>query len=263
LSDNLGFQQIYIPAGRSFFANLQSSIFTFLSTNNAIDPFLKSFGMFYENIKKYRRDLSPRRRRFEKIRNKTDFISKKVLSGDHILEKGEDFLVLNDGRKLKLENCSSGQQEALPLTLILKALTEINFIGKGSTCYIEEPEAHLFPFAQRDIVNLISLSFNRSVVPSQFILTTHSPYILTAFNNNIHAGELERSLPQEKHQFLYDLVEKDLILDPKIISANSIMEGKSSSLFCDETHLITSDIIDQVSNDLAIQFGNLLDLESE
>jgi predicted ATPase len=97
-----------------------------------------------------------------------------------------------------LENCSSGQQEALPLTLILKALTEINFIGKGSTCYIEEPEAHLFPFAQRDIVNLISLSFNRSVVPSQFILTTHSPYILTAFNNNIHAGELERSLPQEK-----------------------------------------------------------------
>jgi hypothetical protein len=35
------FSQLYIPAGRSFFAHLKSSIFTFLSENNAVDPFLK------------------------------------------------------------------------------------------------------------------------------------------------------------------------------------------------------------------------------
>ncbi len=34
------FTQLYIPAGRSFFANLKSSIFTFLSESNAVDPFL-------------------------------------------------------------------------------------------------------------------------------------------------------------------------------------------------------------------------------
>ncbi|NEQ71168.1 MAG: ATP-binding protein, partial [Symploca sp. SIO2D2] len=37
------FSQLYIPAGRSFFANLRSSIFTLLSENNAVDPFLVEF----------------------------------------------------------------------------------------------------------------------------------------------------------------------------------------------------------------------------
>jgi predicted ATPase len=44
--------QLFIPAGRSFFGILQSSIFSFLATNTAIiDPLLKSFGSFYENVK--------------------------------------------------------------------------------------------------------------------------------------------------------------------------------------------------------------------
>jgi AAA15 family ATPase/GTPase len=45
------FAQLFIPAGRSFFANLQSNIFSFLSSNNALDPFLRAFGSTYESIK--------------------------------------------------------------------------------------------------------------------------------------------------------------------------------------------------------------------
>jgi AAA15 family ATPase/GTPase len=38
------FNQLFIPAGRSFFSNLQSNIFSFLSSNNVLDPFLREFG---------------------------------------------------------------------------------------------------------------------------------------------------------------------------------------------------------------------------
>jgi hypothetical protein len=52
ISENLNkmsvFSQLYIPAGRSFFANLKNSIFTFLSESNTVDPFLTAFGTFYE-----------------------------------------------------------------------------------------------------------------------------------------------------------------------------------------------------------------------
>ena len=42
LSREAAFSQLFIPAGRSFFANLQNNIFSFLSSNNALDPFLES-----------------------------------------------------------------------------------------------------------------------------------------------------------------------------------------------------------------------------
>ncbi|MEG4809805.1 AAA family ATPase [Microcoleus sp. F8-D3] len=46
------FNQLFIPAGRSFFSNIQSNIFSILSSNNTLDPFLRSFGSTYETIKK-------------------------------------------------------------------------------------------------------------------------------------------------------------------------------------------------------------------
>lgn len=33
------FEQFFVPAGRSFFANIQSTIFSFLSDNRSLDPF--------------------------------------------------------------------------------------------------------------------------------------------------------------------------------------------------------------------------------
>ena len=48
--------------------------------------------------------------------------------------------------------------------------------------FIEEPEAHLFPEAQCEVMNLISLLSHN--FDSQFFITTHSPYLLTILNNS-------------------------------------------------------------------------------
>ncbi len=45
----------------------------------------------------------------------------------------------------------------------------------------EEPEAHLYPETQSDIVELIGLLAN--LYHNQIIIITHSPYILPPFNN--------------------------------------------------------------------------------
>jgi predicted ATP-dependent endonuclease of OLD family len=154
------FTQLFIPAGRSFFANLQNNIFSFLSSNNALDPFLREFGSTYESIKRLR--LVSRGRVGEKDakdiqQEEINRLIEKSLCGKHVHEKGKDFLEVADGRRISIANSSSGQQETLPLTIMLAALS---ILFSSYTVYIEEPEAHLFPSAQRSVVELIASVFN-------------------------------------------------------------------------------------------------------
>ena len=58
---------------------------------------------------------------------------------------------------VKLMYGSSGQQEALWILLLVFIIILEN---KNAFVIIEEPEAHLFPKAQRKIVNLIALMVN-------------------------------------------------------------------------------------------------------
>lgn len=264
--------QLFIPAGRSFFGILQSSIFSFLATNTAIiDPLLKSFGSFYENVKsteRRRRNVLNRTRtkkeeRFLNLTKKVDTLATKILKGDYVSERGRDFLVSQDGRKTNLANASSGQQETLPLALILKNLLYRTRSIRGFTVYIEEPEAHIFPAAQKQIIELISLVFNASNenIPYQFLITTHSPYILTSLNNLLLAGRLSRKLKGAKKKHLIDTVDIDTVLSIKNLQCYSLKDGLSKSIVSQESELIISEIIDEVSDDLSSEFDKLLELE--
>lgn len=249
------YSQFFIPAGRSFFANLQSGIFSFLSSNKAIDPFLIEFGSFYENMK----TVSQRRIGRRKENPAIEKMIVELLRGTYLHEKGTDYLLHKDNRKINVAYASSGQQETLPLAIILNAIHQIRFSGNGATLYIEEPEAHLFPRAQKIIVELIATVFNASNNNFQFFITTHSPYILSSFNNLLHAGEIYENNP-EKREALVKVLDKEKILFPNTVNAFSIENGVIQNIKCPETNLISQTILDSVSNEIAIQFDNLLDL---
>jgi len=256
------FTQLFIPAGRSFFANLQSNIFSFLSSNNTLDPFLREFGSTYEDIKSLR--LGSRNRlegRYTKdIQEEINSLIEKTLCGKHVREKGKDFLEVADGRRISVANSSSGQQETLPLTTMLAALPFLVASRVGRTVYIEEPEAHLFPSAQRNIVELIATVFNYRKEQLQFFITTHSPYVLTALNNLLQAGLLyEESNEVVQHQ-LEKIVSRYKSLDISDLSAYVLKNGKCSSIVCPDTGLIDAKVIDSVSDELAIEFDRLLNL---
>jgi hypothetical protein len=265
------FSQLYIPAGRAFFATLKGNIFKFLRQNNAIDPFLIEFGNDYDWMKhmvsQLQRGTNDKQLNHEIVllKNEVASLEQKILCGKYFQKKGEDFLELDDGREISIANSSSGQQETLPLVVILRiialtdALTEPK-IG-GNSIYIEEPEAHIFPAAQRDMVELIATVYNARKDSLQFLITTHSPYILTAFNNLLQAGCLAMNATEQKIEEIVRYVPKSRFLNPNEITVYSLSGGFSKSIFDTETGLIDTNIIDDVSNELAIQFDHLLDID--
>lgn len=253
------FQQIFIPAGRSFFAILQRNIFSFLSSSNELDPFLKQFGSTYENMKNS--SVSQIRNRTDKIDHEIDSLMEKALCGKYIYDKGEDFLESEDGRRIGIANSSSGQQETLPLAIILTTLPFITATPMGKTVYIEEPEAHLFPSAQRNIVELIAAVFNYHEENCfQFFITTHSPYILTAINNLLQAGLIYRNSDQKIIDELEKIVPRYKALMTEDLAAYEVAKGRCKNIICSETGLIDARAIDAVSDELAIEFDNLLNL---
>lgn len=249
------YSQFFIPAGRSFFANIQKNIFSFLSDNRSLDPFLIEFGSFYEGLKRF----YTRETNVEKTDKEFDDIIFQILNSKYQREKEKDFLVHNDHRKVNLSNASSGQQETLPLVVILKVLNELQS-DYGATIYIEEPEAHLFPIAQKAMVKLLARTFNSKNSKFQIIVTTHSPYILASFNNLLQAGRLSKLKPDEEKN-ISKIVSKQEQISPDLLSAYSLNLGKKVDLIDDESKLISQTILDSVSNEISIEFGNLLDIE--
>ena len=262
ICNEAAFSQLFIPAGRSFYAVLQKNIFSFISSNNALDPFLRDFGSVYENMKNIRLRVKPSFKDEHNIQKEIDTLIDKSLCGKHISVKGEDFLEIADGRRISIASSSSGQQETLPLTTVLSMLPFLYSLNGsiGQTVYIEEPEAHLFPSAQRSIVELIATIFNYRKKQLQFFITTHSPYVLTALNNLLQAGILYTDSPKEVQDSLEKIVPKYKSLNIVDLSAYALINGTCRSIICPETGLIDASIIDSVSDDLAIEFDKLLDL---
>jgi len=259
ISQFASFNQLFIPAGRSFYANVQSGIFSFLSDNKSLDPFLIEFGAFYENFKRISYNEFNQLSQKKKLEAFDELISS-ILNGRYSREKEKDYLVHLDNRKVNLSNASSGQQETLPLLIILKTLSMIRFSGKGATLYIEEPEAHLFPTAQKKIVQLLARVFNLRDYGFQIIITTHSPYILAAFNNLIQAGKLKDN-QEINNNDLFEIIPEQEIISPDCILAYSMKNGEIEILIDNSTQLISQNILDSVSDEIAIEFGQLLDLE--
>ena len=251
--------QFFIPAGRSFFANIHSNIFSFISSGIKLDPYLVEFGKIYETY--FKRGLGFNDNRPHPVINK---IFEQILCGKYIDIDGEEFIELADKRRIKLPYSSTGQQETLPLILILSILSSYNDFFAGQTFYIEEPEAHIFPVAQKQIVELITAVFNITK-KSQFFITTHSPYILTSFNNLLQAGNIfYNTKDNSRKEAVKKIITEEKILKPGEVNAYYISPGGSAENIIDpETGLIYADKIDKVSDELAMKFDDLLDIAED
>lgn len=250
------YRSLFIPAGRSFFAILQKNVFSFLARSIDLDPFVIQFGSRYENAKwMYSRF----------IRDKTNIhgnqilleqareIIRDILSGTYHFEDDQDWIV-NEKSKIKLLNASSGQQEALPMLLVM-VMTAI-FSGEMKlSLFIEEPEAHLFPVSQKHIISLAALIHN--LAKREFIITTHSPYVLTAINNFILANDTAEKYGED---VVKPIVNPDLFIKYENVRAYTMKDGFLESIMDDENRLIGASIIDSVSNEFSDVFDKLLEI---
>ncbi|MEL7407831.1 MAG: hypothetical protein AAFN00_12845, partial [Cyanobacteria bacterium J06558_2] len=110
-------------------------------------------------------------------------------------------------------------------------------------------------------VELIATVYNAQKDRAQFFITTHSPYILTAFNNLLQAGILAVDATEEKLKKINKLVPESRLLNSDEVAVYSLENGYCQSIMDQETGLIDASMIDEVSNELAVQFDQLLELE--
>ncbi len=247
----------FIPAGRSFFSILQRSVWRLLAKDEEIDPFLTSFGSSYERTRDaYMKALNGGLQRDSRIEQ---YVSK-LICGKYFRVRAEDFIQANDGRKIALETSSSGQQEALPLALTLAAIAYDEF-PYLNTLIIEEPEAHLYPSSQRDIVHLLAMvaSSSSGDLNGQFLITTHSPYILSALNNLMYGGKIVSETPDKK-EYVSSLLDNASVIDPSVVRAYSLNNGTIQSIIDKDTGLVEAAMLDGVSNELATEFDSLVDV---
>jgi hypothetical protein len=262
------YEQIFIPAGRAFFSQVRSTVFTRLETGESLDPFVVAFGSMLEQSKSV---LESRgffggtegpnvsdTARFDALRTAFEEILRARLKR---FEK-QEFLEFADGRRVKLSQASSGQQEALPLLLLLARFVSLGH-ARGRAVYIEEPEAHLFPSTQKLIMELMAQVFRARNGEMCIVLTTHSPYILTSVNNQLQAGKLYTGASKEASKRLAQILPRKRTFSPGEVSFYALEDGKAKSILNGESGLIEADVIDQVSNDIAIQFDKLLSEENE
>lgn len=253
---------IYIPAGRSLLATMSEQLHDI--SVSEMDLTMQEFVKLIRATKSQFGTKIP-----EMVQNYTKTVKgqinnsavshayeliKKILKADYVNESDGEKIYFDEHHWVKLMYGSSGQQEALwilMLTLIIILENRRAFV------VIEEPEAHLFPIAQKDMISLIALMINAT--DSRVIITTHSPYILTSSNillfsekvENNYRGEekpvIPRSIRLYYHKFAAFKVEN---------TADSL-----TSLMDENSHMISTDYIDKVSEITNNELEHLLDME--
>ena len=234
---------IYIPAGRAvlnFLEEVEIENMDFLMSMfikrvvSSKRKFSESLESLIESEKGFPAD-EERVRLLYKVVN----LVYKILKAEYRYEKGEEFLLLKqESEKIPLQFASSGQQEVLWILLLL---FQIMLENRKVFLVIEEPEAHLFPSAQKLLIEYIAAFLN--LTKSHVLITTHSPYILSTTNILLLRAKADKNYPF-------------LILAEKIGAwYRSLREF--TPIIDTETGLIEENAIDTVSEVIAEELDEL------
>lgn len=246
--------QIFIPAGRSFFTSIGKAIAAF-EQGRVLDPLILRFGRMFTAYKDHPRNIYGEKSADKENRLAIEELMNGILGG-RLQKQGEkEFVITEDGRKIPLSALSSGQQELLPLVTVLPWFTK----GEGgSLCYIEEPEAHLFPSTQSKLIQALVMLCHTT----NLVITTHSPYVLTKLNNLLKAGSLGRKRNDELKRELEEHIPRRAWLSSRTMRAYAIREGNVVPIL-GRDGFIDADYLDEISQDLSSEFSFLLDLEEK
>lgn len=259
--------QTYVPAGRAFFTTVGKAIAAF-DQSRMFDPITRTFG---REFIAYREDLTygwthsfSTKKDAKADGQLRDQKLTSIFAGQIAKERDELVVKTEDGRVIPFFALSSGQQELFPLWLSIREYwNQLMYNDKksGRFClFIEEPEAHLFPSAQAQIVEVFANIIRMDAAPSSITLTSHSPYILAKANNLIKAGRLGFRKRSERQEAVNNVVERRFWILPDEMSAYHVGFGSSRNII-DDAGLISAEYIDEISEEILKEFEELLDIE--
>ena len=262
INDLFGFDHdlFFIPAGRSLVTALSDQIIKVEQRNLEfvirafIDHVVRARRFFSKSIEDVIKDhvaLSEREVDTEMVYLAQKTIQK-ILKGSYVASPNMEKLFYDSDRYTQLKHASSGQQEAIWITYLA-----FLFILQKQRVFVvfEEPEAHLYPEAQREMVRILVLLLQMQ--GNAGIITTHSPYILSAINNHLYAHRLGQRHPEtvgalfSPAEWLNTAETQAFFLD------NGILED----IMDDELEQIRNEAIDSASNIINQEYDALFDLD--
>jgi len=153
--------------------------------------------VFYETLGRTLKWLNENSDKLSKS-TETEFLLQRIrdiFKGE--LQYGVDTVTIKIGNKtISPTSMAGGQLEIWPFWAIIEGAFNSETL-KPARIYFDEPEAHLHLLAQRAIVEMIAYLVNQGI---QFVLATHSPYILYTTNLLLKANEVQmagRELPDD------------------------------------------------------------------
>ena len=268
---------VYIPAGRTFFIDPGKTVSAL--QNPDLDQITRQFAARIPWDPRWKVGL------LTTGRDVLQGIEREIyhlVGGAVAVVEGKPLFVSSDGRTLPLSLLSSGTSEMLPLFALLdylafyqehfyvraastKALPNAEISGYSPLIYLEEPEANIFPDTQRELVNLFAWMANDPVLSFDWVITTHSPYVLTAFNTLIEAWRAAKKTG--KREQVAAIVPEHSWISEDDFAAYTIQNHTATSIFRKEavgvegSGLINGDYLDHVSDTTSNQFSRLVEIE--
>lgn len=253
VGEGISTRQVYVPAGRALFTSLSKTV-SVLTESEDLDEITKEFA------KVYMTSLDSLRKNGVDAVNSPLF--QDIFKGEFSSEGNSDFIEMEDGRRVPLNILSSGQQEAFPLLALLCSRASRAGLGResGGMMYVEELEAHLFPKAQGDLLELLVAARKKTLGFDKLFISTHSPYVLSKLNNLLLAGQIHEKTPQV-HSRLSEIIDNHVWLSNKSVSAYALNDGRSVSIIDEDVGLIDGEYLDSFSACLEEELSELMELE--
>jgi len=230
----------YVPSERNLLAVLNKAVWSLV--HSSVD--------FPESITSFAKE-------FEQARNVRNKMAIKFLKIQFEHTDGIDRLLYADNQSITLSQSASGYQSIIPLLLVVehqRQQSKRRFI-------IEEPELNLYPTAQKDLIYSLvgGLDPEKTYHDAEWVITTHSPYVLTSYNTLMLAYKVSQRSDELRAE-VEKIIPARYWINPDDFAAYYVDNGTVRSIISETTGMIADNELDDVSNDFAGEQDQLLDL---
>jgi predicted ATPase len=234
---------LYVPADRNLIGSLSTSLASIMANRIPLPtPLLEYMSLFEMATKDFPRYEIP------------------FFGVTYVKKDNRNMIELKGtGKTLLLNASSSGLQSAIPMLMVIDSELQNN----GFRSYvIEEPEQNLFPENQREVLSFVTSRMSRGD-NRQFIMTTHSPYMLSCLNVLMLAYKLQHE--EDTKEESGKIVNPEFAINPNDVAAYGLTPDDEDGVFCrslisEKTGMVSVNELDTVSIYIGEEFDRLYDL---
>jgi predicted ATP-binding protein involved in virulence len=252
-----------LPLTRKGFTERGSRILALENSLDATSRFRKAFMWFYNKENEEFR-IQKEKRSFDETLKELDIVRNAItsmfpnISKPHIETNPLRFTVTKDNQKQSIEQLSDGYKTMLGLVIDLSSRFAManphldNPLEAEAIVMIDEIDLHLHPSWQKRVLqDLVTLFPN-----TQFIVTTHSPYIVESLNNNLKKSKIK------DFEIVSDEINKIKPIDKSEVRVYLLEDNQKIDILDDEYGLVDDRLLNNF-NEINNLYDKMREIEIE